>query len=281
MFEICLAAVRGVIARALGQDDLALVVMRQIVELGDDAPAVHLALVDLLRAVIEAGGVAQAHRVGGGEQAERPVRPDHLVLVEQGHAPLRLQHALDHEHHVRAAGVVLVERQRHRPLQRPGQDALAVLGDLLAVLEDDRVLADQVDAADVAVQVDPDAGPVQPRRHLLDVRRLAGAVIALDQDAPVVGEARQDRQRGVAVELVGRVDVRHVLGAPAERRHIDVGRDAERRRDGQADIGVLGQIEQVGRAGMGGLRMQDADLQPVASATHDQARPRCGRGFWS
>ena len=171
----------------------------------------------------------------------------HLVLVEQGHAPLRLQHALDDEHHVRAAGIVLVERQRHRPLQRPGQDALAVLGDLLAVLEDDRVLADQVDAADVAVEVDPDAGPVQPRRHLLDVRRFAGAVIALDQDAPVVGKARQDRQRGVAVELVGRVDVGHVLGAPAERRDVELRRDAEGGGDGQADIGLLGQIEQIRR----------------------------------
>ena len=37
--------------------------------LQDDVPAVHLALVDLLRAVIEAGRVAQAHRVRGREQA--------------------------------------------------------------------------------------------------------------------------------------------------------------------------------------------------------------------
>ena len=38
-----------------------------------------------------------------------------------------------------------------------GQDALAELGDLLALLQHDRVLADQVDAADVAVEVDADA----------------------------------------------------------------------------------------------------------------------------
>ena len=253
MAEIFLRPSVRVVARALGEHDPALVVVRQIVELGHDAPAVHLALVDLLRAVIEAGGVAQADRVGGGEQAERPVRADHLVLVEQGHPALRLQHALDDEHHVGPAGVVLVEGQRHRPLQRPGQDALAVLGDLLAVLEDDGVLADQVDAADVAVEVDADAGPVEPGRDLLDVRRLAGAVIALDQDAPVVGEAGQDRQRGVAVELVGRVDVGHVLGAPAERRHLELRGDAEGGGDGQPDVRLLGQVEQV-RRGMGCLR---------------------------
>ena len=91
-------------------------------------------------------------------------------------------------------------------LQRPGQDALAEFGDLLAVLQDDGVLADQVDAADMAVEIDPDARPVEPRRHLLDMGRLAGAVIALDHDAAVEGEAGQDGQGGVAVEAIGVVD---------------------------------------------------------------------------
>src|SRR3546814_8058996 len=68
-----------------------------------------------------------------------------------------------------------------------------------------------VDAADVAVQVDPDARPVQPRRHLLDVGRLAGAAVALDHDPPVARETRQDRQRGVVVEQVGVVPVGDVL----------------------------------------------------------------------
>jgi hypothetical protein len=40
------------------------------------------------------------------------VRADHAVLVEQRQLALRFQHALDHEHHVRAAGVVFVEHQR-------------------------------------------------------------------------------------------------------------------------------------------------------------------------
>ena len=73
--------------------------------------------------------------------------PDHLGLVEQGELARDLQHALDDEHHVRPAGVVLVEAQRRVGLQRIGQDALAELGHLLAVLQHDRVLADEVDAA--------------------------------------------------------------------------------------------------------------------------------------
>ena len=106
------------------------------------------------------------------------MRADDPLLVEQGQLAGDLQHALDHEHHVRTAGVVLVEHQRDVVLQRPGQHAVAELGDLLAVLEDDGVLADEVDARDVAVEVDAHAGPVEARRDLLDMGRLAGAVIA-------------------------------------------------------------------------------------------------------
>src|SRR3546814_2923146 len=84
-----------------------------------------------------------------------------------------------------------------------------------------------VDAADVAVQVDPDARPVQPRRHLLDVGRLAGAVVALDHDPPVARETRQDRQRGVVVEQVGVVPVGDVLAGLGEGGDLHV--DAEAR----------------------------------------------------
>jgi cobaltochelatase CobS len=41
-------------------------------------------------------------------------------------------------------------------MQGPGQDAVLEGRDLLAVLQDDGVLADEVDARDVAVEVDPD-----------------------------------------------------------------------------------------------------------------------------
>ncbi len=46
------------VLRRLGEHDLLLDLVAEVVERGDDRPAVHLALVDLLRAVIEAGGVA-------------------------------------------------------------------------------------------------------------------------------------------------------------------------------------------------------------------------------
>ncbi len=142
------------------------------------------------------------------------MRPDDAVLVQQGQLALDFEYALDHEHDVRAAGVVFVEAQRHRVLQRPGQQALAELGDLLVVAQHDRVLADQVDAADVAVEIDPDAGPVEPRRDLLDMGRFAGAVIALDHDPPVEREAGEDRQRGVVVEAIGVVEIGDVLARP-------------------------------------------------------------------
>ncbi|WP_294288806.1 AAA family ATPase, partial [uncultured Sphingomonas sp.] len=114
---------------------------QQIVQADDDVPAVHLALIDLLRAVIQPAGVAQADRVGGREQAEPRIRTNHPVLVEQGQFPFRLQHALDHEHHIGAARIIFVEDERGRGLERPGEQPLAELGHLLPVLQDDGVAA--------------------------------------------------------------------------------------------------------------------------------------------
>ena len=85
------------------------------------------------------------------------MRPDDAVLVEQRQPARDLEHALDDEHHVGPAGVVFVEDERDVVLHRPGQHAVAELGDLLAVLEHDRVLADEIDAADMAVEIDADA----------------------------------------------------------------------------------------------------------------------------
>jgi len=45
-----------------------------------------LALIDLLRPVIEAGCVPEPDRIGGREQAERRVRPNDAPLIEQGQA---------------------------------------------------------------------------------------------------------------------------------------------------------------------------------------------------
>ena len=155
------------------------------------------------------------------------MRPDDAALVEQGQAARRFQHALDDEHHVRPAGVVFVEAQRDIVLVGPGQDAVAEFGDLHAFLDDDRVLADEVDAADMAVEVDAHARPVEARGDLLDMRRLAGAVIAGHHDAAVVGKARQDRQRRLLVEQIVGIDVRHVLVGDRIGRHHHLGVEAE------------------------------------------------------
>ena len=168
------------------------------------------------------------------------MRPDHPVLVEQGQLALDLEHALDHEHHVRPAGIVLVEAQRDRVLQRPGQEPFAELGDLLVVAQHDRVLADEVDAADVAVEIDPDAGPVEPRGDLLDMGRFAGAVIAADHDAAVEGKAGEDRQRRIVVEAIGVVEIGHVLARLAERRHFEIAVDPEGLAHRDLDVGHAG-----------------------------------------
>jgi hypothetical protein len=93
----------------------------------------------------------------------------------------------------------------------------------------------------VTVEVHPDHRPVQPRRHLLDVRRLSGAVIALHHHPPVVGEAGADGQRRLRVELVGVVEVRHVAVAVRERRHLHVRIHAERLAHGHELVGGQGQ----------------------------------------
>ena len=222
--------------------------MRQVVQRRHDVPPVHLPLIDLLRAVIQPRRIAQTHRIRRGEQPELRMRPDHARLVEQRQLALHLQHPLDHEHHIGPARVIFVEHQRAWVLQCPRQDPLAKLGDLLAILQHDGILADQVDAADVAVQVDPDARPVQPRRHLLDVRGLPRPVVSLHQHPPVELEAGADRQRRLAVELIGRVQLRHMFGALRIGRHHHVDVHAE----GVARIHLcIGQVDHAGRSEIG------------------------------
>ena len=113
------------------------------------------------------------------------------------------------------------------------------LGDLLAVADDDGVLADEVHARDVAVEVHADARPVEPRGHLLDVARLAGAVAALHHHAPVVHEAGEQRQRRVAIEDVVGIERRHVLVGARERRHLQIGVDLEQRAGGERHVGEM------------------------------------------
>ena len=88
--------------------------------------------------------------------------------------------------------------------------------------------------------------PVEPRRHLLDMGRLAGAVIALDHDAAVEGEAGEDRQRGVVVEAIGVVEIGDVLAGLAERRNLQVAVDAEGLADRNRDVGLIQRKRAVG-----------------------------------
>ena len=174
--------------------------------------------------MIQARCVAETDGVRRRQQPEGRVRTQNPVLVQQRHFAVAFQHALNDEHDIRAAGIVFVEHQGNRILQRPGQDAVAEFRDLFAVLDDDGVLADQVDTADMAVQVDADARPVQPRGDLFDMGRFARAVISLDQEPAVMGKRNQDRESRVVVETIGIVEIRHMLGFLRVGRnlHIDI-----------------------------------------------------------
>ena len=88
-------------------------------------------------------------------------------------------------------------------------------------------LPTKIDTRDVAVEIDAHAGPVEARRDLLDMGRFAGAVIAGDHDAAVIGEARQDREGGLLVEQVIRIEVRNIAVTLAVGRHFEIAVDAE------------------------------------------------------
>ena len=100
----------------------------------------------------------------------------------------------------------------------------AELGDLQPVTQHDRVAADQIDPADMRIEVDADARPVEPCCDLLDMRRFSGAVITLHHHPAVERKAREDRQRGVRIEHIGVVKIGHALVRLAERwrLHVDV-----------------------------------------------------------
>ena len=188
--------------------------------------------------MVEAGGVAESDGVGGGEEAEAGVGRDDAVLIQEGEFALLLQDALDDEHDIGAAGVVFVKDEGDRTLEAPGEESLAEFGDLLAVAQDDGIASDEVDARDVSVKVDADAGPVQARGDLFNVGGFAGAVVSLDHDASAVREAGEDGERGVAVKLVAGVGFRNERGRPRERRHLEVAFNGEGLRDREADVGV-------------------------------------------
>ena len=104
----------------------------------------------------------------------------------------------------------------------------------------DRVAADQVDAADMAVEVDAHARPVEAGGDLLDMGRLAGAVVAGDEHPAVAGEAGEDRQRRLAVEQIVRIEIGNVLVALRIGRHFEVAVDTEDLPDRDLHVGQAG-----------------------------------------
>src|SRR3546814_19262223 len=83
---------------------------------------------------------------------------------------------------------------------------------LLAVAQHDGVLADQVDAADMAVEIDAHARPVEAGGDLPDMGRLAGPMVTLNHDAAVVGKSGHDGEEGLAGEGGGRIEIRQLIG---------------------------------------------------------------------
>ena len=136
---------------------------------------------------------------------------DHPVGIKQGQLAVNFKHPLDHKHHICTTRIIFVKNNGYRILQCPGQDAFTEFGYLLAITQHNGVFADQVDTADMAVQIDPDTGPVQARCHLFDMGGFAGAVISLDHHPAVMAKPGQDSQRCIMIKLVGLVDGGHII----------------------------------------------------------------------
>jgi hypothetical protein len=94
----------------------------------------------------------------------------------------------------------------------------------------------------MAVEIDAHAGPIEPRRHLLDMGGFAGAVITLDHHPAVVLEASQDGEGHLAVEQIVGVDVRHVLVGTGVGRNLEIGVDAEDLADGNHHVRQAGAV---------------------------------------
>ena len=119
--------------------------------------------------MIQARCVAQTNGIGSGEQPEEGIWMNNLVAVEQGQLAIDFQNALDYKHHICAPGIIFVKDQCHGILKSPWQNALTEFCHLLAITQHNCILADQIDSADMAIEVDPDTGPVQPCGNLFDM----------------------------------------------------------------------------------------------------------------
>src|SRR5579872_5065332 len=97
----------------------------------------------------------------------------------------------------------------------------------------------------MAVEIDPHAGPIEPRRDLFDVSRFAGAVIAGHDNAPVARETGEDGKRGWTVETVVRIEFRDMLVRLGIGRNFEIAVDPEHLSDRHLHVRQTGFISRI------------------------------------
>ena len=113
-------------------------------------------------------------------------------------------------------------------LKRPRQNTFLEFSDLQSVFENDCIASDQIDTADMRVEIHTNARPVEARGDLLDVGRFTRAVITLDHHAAIVRKACKDRECRVRIEYIAFVKLGHMLGRGRKCRHLPVDVDTKR-----------------------------------------------------
>ena len=89
------------------------------------------------------------------------------------------------------------------------------------------------------IQIHTHARPVQARRHLLDMRRFAGTVQALQKHAAIARKARKQGECHVVIEAVHRINFRHMCVAFCKGGHTQIGVEAEHVAHGDDALGLL------------------------------------------
>src|SRR5262245_17912023 len=138
------------------------------------------------------------------------MRPDHPALIEKRKPAGDLKDSLNDKHDVWAARVILIETKRDIVLQRPRQDTVLKLRDLLPVSQHDGVFTDEIDARDMAIKVNSHARPIQAGRDLFDMGRFSGSMIARDHDPAVAGKARENGKSRIAVKNIVWIEIGNV-----------------------------------------------------------------------
>ncbi|MCY1309111.1 hypothetical protein D9M70_591720 [compost metagenome] len=70
----------------------------------------------------------------------------------------------------------------------PRQNAVLEFGNLHAVLDDDCILTDEINTADMAVEIDTDTRPVETGCDLFDMGRFTRSVITGNHHAAIIGK---------------------------------------------------------------------------------------------